>query len=401
MKKVIFLALFIFSVACVASMAEVSAEASAGDTATSFFLSIGDYFSVSPTDVAVVRQRGIPDEEIPAVFFLARQAKKAPLTITELRLKGQSWLEITKTYGFGPEIFYVPVEPNEEVGPPYGYAYGYYKDKPRREWNNMALEDSDIINLVNLKFMSEHFKYPPKDIMKMRHEEMKFYAINDEIVKQQLDKYVGDTIMAFWNAPQDVSDHAVKACLAALGCRDRLLELQKKWKAKGLVPIDARIGINTGDVIVGNIGSLSRLNYTCIGDSVNLASRLEGACKVYSVPMIISEHTWRMAKDHIAARRIDCVAVKGKTRGVGIYELISTKENCSQKTARFISDYEEAFNMYLERRWEDAINKFETLSQAYDEAGDPVSLLLIDRCRFYIVSPPPESWDGIFRLEQK
>ncbi|MFA6448995.1 MAG: hypothetical protein WCX65_06000 [bacterium] len=185
MKKVICLALLIFSVTCVAFTVAVRAEAPESDTGTGFFLSIGDHFSVSPTDITVVRKKGIPDEEIPVVFFLARQAKKAPLTITDLRLKGQTWLEITKTYGFGPEIFYVPVEPNEEVVAPYGYAYGFYKEKPRNEWNNMYLEDADIINLVNLKFLSENHKYPPKDIMKMRHEDMKFYAINDEIVKQQ------------------------------------------------------------------------------------------------------------------------------------------------------------------------------------------------------------------------
>lgn len=185
MKKIICLALFAISAMCLASPAVVNAEESASNAETSFFLAIGDYFTVLQSEITILRQEGIPDEEIPVVFFMAQQAKVAPTTIMKIRLKGKPWMEITTHYGFGTEIFYVPVEPNVEVSPLYDYAYGYYKNRPRKEWSDMNLRDPDIINLVNLKFLSENYKYPAYKIMEMRQDGMKFYEINDEIVKQQ------------------------------------------------------------------------------------------------------------------------------------------------------------------------------------------------------------------------
>ena len=178
MKILMILAALLLSFASGVSRADTEAG-------TSYFVSIGAYFAVPQTDITAIREQGIPDEGIPVVFFVAQQAKVAPATIMEMRLKGQTWSEITAHYGFGPEIFYVPVEPNIEVGFPYDHAYGYYKDKPRNEWSSMYLQDAEIINLVNLKFLSEHFKYPANSIMKMRQADKRFYTINDEIEKQK------------------------------------------------------------------------------------------------------------------------------------------------------------------------------------------------------------------------
>lgn len=186
MKKILFLTFLMLAASCLASRADVAAGVSVNNAGTSFFISIGDYFSATQNDVSAVRERGIPDEEIPVVFFLARKAEVAPATIMELRLRGESWQLITASYGYGAEIFYVPVEPNAEVAPPYGHAYGYYRDKPRKEWNRMSLQDSEIINLVNLKFLSEHFSYPADSIMQKRHADERFYTINDDIEKQRM-----------------------------------------------------------------------------------------------------------------------------------------------------------------------------------------------------------------------
>ncbi|MFA6448998.1 MAG: hypothetical protein WCX65_06015 [bacterium] len=185
MKKIILFTLLIFSVTCLAAKAAVNAGLSINSGGNSFYLSIGDYYSVPQSQVMVVKEQNIPDDEIPVVFYIARQAQVAPATIINLRLKGNSWLTISSRYGFGPEIFYVPINANVVVGPPYGHAYGFYKNKPKKDWKYIKLQDADIINLVNLKFMSEHYKYPPATIMKMRQHNKKFYAINADIEKQR------------------------------------------------------------------------------------------------------------------------------------------------------------------------------------------------------------------------
>lgn len=149
-----------------------------------FYLSVGDYYRVPEREVIVVRERRIPDEEIPVVFFLASRARVAPAAIIDLRLSGRSWMDITIRYGLSPEIFYVPVD-IAKIGPPYGKAYGYYKNKPKKEWKKMKFSDSDIVDLVNLRFISEHYKYPPEQVIKMRSEGKKFIVINDYVKKEK------------------------------------------------------------------------------------------------------------------------------------------------------------------------------------------------------------------------
>ncbi|MBI4685615.1 MAG: hypothetical protein HY755_10495 [Nitrospirae bacterium] len=149
-----------------------------------FHLAIGDYYRVPEREVLVVRERRIPDEEIPVVFFLASRARVAPSTIIDLRLSGRSWLDITLHYGLSPEIFYIPVD-IKKMGPPYGKAYGYYKNKPKKEWKKMKFSDGDVVDLVNLKFISEHYKYSPEKVIQMRGEGKKFVSINDTAYKEK------------------------------------------------------------------------------------------------------------------------------------------------------------------------------------------------------------------------
>jgi hypothetical protein len=143
-----------------------------------FHLAIGDFYRVPEADVIVVRERHIPDEELPVVFFVAQRARVAPSVIVDLRLGGQSWIDITHYYGLSAEIFYVETE--VVSGPPYGRALGYYKNKPRKEWKTIKLGDDDVVNLVNLKFISNHYGYSPSTVIKMRSEGKKFVAINKE-----------------------------------------------------------------------------------------------------------------------------------------------------------------------------------------------------------------------------
>jgi hypothetical protein len=161
-----------------------SAGGSLGDEALSgFSLTVGDYYRIPQWEVIVIRRRGIPPCEIPVVLFIAKRAHVAPEIITDFRLRDNTWLYTTFHFGLGPEIFYVPVGVVVR-DPLYGKAYGYYKHKPRKEWKTIALSDNDIINLVNLRMMSEHYGYPPEKIIKMRSEGREFVSIDGEIRKE-------------------------------------------------------------------------------------------------------------------------------------------------------------------------------------------------------------------------
>ncbi len=146
-----------------------------------FYLAVGDYFSVPQQQIIVVKENNIPDEEMPVVFFIAQQANVPVMTVVNLRLSGESWTSITLSLGLSPAIFYVPVTMTVVPGPPYGHAYGYYRHKPRKMWNKIVLDDDDVVNLVNLKFVSEHYGYPPEQVIRMRAKGKKFAAINGEM----------------------------------------------------------------------------------------------------------------------------------------------------------------------------------------------------------------------------
>jgi hypothetical protein len=149
-----------------------------------FHFSIGEHYRVPERDVGIARQRGIPEEELPVVFYLAAKAQVASGVILDLRLKGLSWIDVTLRYGLSPEIYYVPVKV-AKVGPPYCKAYGYYKKHPRQEWKKVVLHDDDVVNMVNLKFASDYYGYAPERVMQMRGEGQNFVAIHDHIKKEK------------------------------------------------------------------------------------------------------------------------------------------------------------------------------------------------------------------------
>jgi hypothetical protein len=149
-----------------------------------FYLAVGDYYRVPQREVIIIKERGFPPHEVPVVLSLAKRAHVEPEVIMDLRLSGYTWLDITLRFDLNPGIFYVPVGAMI-TGPPYGKAYGYYKKKPKKKWKTIVLSDDDVINLVNLKFMSEHYGCPPEKIIKMRSGGKEFVSINDEIRKER------------------------------------------------------------------------------------------------------------------------------------------------------------------------------------------------------------------------
>src|SRR4051812_14270954 len=214
-----------------------------------------------------------------------------------------------------------------------------------------------------------------------------------------VDKYVGDAIMAFWGAPIPNPTHPLAACTTALRNQQSLKELRGRWQAEGKPLLFARIGIHMGEVVVGNIGSPARLNYTVMGDAVNLASRLEGLNKYYGTEILISESVYQEIQAAVVARPLDYVSVKGKTRAVLIFELLGLKG----ETEKAIEDLSElsvqALARYHEQRWAEAIQLFEQVLQLRPE--DALARAMIVRCRTYQAKPPPPGWDGVHRMDTK
>lgn len=151
-----------------------------------FYLAIGDYYQVPPRQIVQIHERcRCTDEELPVIYFLAARARVEPGAIIDLRIGGMSWFEIALHYRLGPDIFFIPVTATR-IGPPYGKAYGYYrKYGSGGNWQKTKLSDSDVTALVNLRFMSEHYRMTPEKVMEMRNREKRFMVINDEIGKEK------------------------------------------------------------------------------------------------------------------------------------------------------------------------------------------------------------------------
>lgn len=215
-----------------------------------------------------------------------------------------------------------------------------------------------------------------------------------------IDKYIGDAIMAFWGAPLDDRDNAFHACSAALKMQRKLLALHTKWIHYGRPVVNQRIGINTGKAVVGNMGAEARLNYTAIGDAVNLASRLEGVNKEYGTRLLMSDNTYRQVHDRVLSREMDLVVVMGKTEPVRIYELIALADEVqTDATKKFLESYHNGLEAYKKRAWKSAIDQFQQALTI--RRDDIVSNLYIQRSMLFVDNPPPEDWNGVFVMTKK
>ncbi len=215
-----------------------------------------------------------------------------------------------------------------------------------------------------------------------------------------IDKYIGDAIMAFWGAPQKLPNAAYLTCRAALRCQKTLKILNNQWIIDKKPTMFTRMGIHTGTTVVGNLGSQYRMNYTIIGDSANLASRLEGINKLYGTQIIISETTYQQISEQFICRPLDIVAVKGKKIGIKIYELIAEKsEQISEETVQFCREFERGFEAYLKQDWNGALLIFEALEKEHPE--DLSVKLFIERCYAFQQHPVPIDWNGSIVLHEK
>jgi adenylate cyclase len=214
-----------------------------------------------------------------------------------------------------------------------------------------------------------------------------------------IDKFEGDAIIAFWGAPLQQEDHAERACLACVDMQKRLDELRVQWAQDGRPQLLVRIGVNTGPMVVGNMGSQSRMDYTIMGDSVNLAARLEGANKFYKNFTMISQFTYEQAKDAIDVRELDTIRVVGKNEPITVYEVLDRKDAVTGDRAKLIETFNKGLEIYKSRKFKEALEVFE--SGLSISPMDGPTLTYIDRCKQFIEDPPGDDWDGVYTHTQK
>lgn len=247
-------------------------------------------------------------------------------------------------------------------------------------------------------FTSISEKLTPQELVALLNEYLT--AMTNKVFQYNglLDKYIGDAIMAVFGAPLDQPDHARLACLTALEMIKELHSLQKKWEQEGRPYVNIGIGINSGDMVVGNMGSHMRFDYTVMGDMVNLGSRLEGTNKEYGTNIIISEFTYEAVKNDMCCRELDSVRVKGKVKPVKIYELLAEKKD-EANYRNLINTFNRAVELYRDGKWDDAIAAFQSALEI--RPGDFVSAMYVERCKNLKEHPPALPWDGVFVMTKK
>jgi adenylate cyclase len=214
-----------------------------------------------------------------------------------------------------------------------------------------------------------------------------------------LDKYIGDAIMAVFGSPETLENHALAACLAALDSQQRLAALNDRIEREHGVRLGMRIGINTGEVIVGNVGSEKKRNYTVLGDAVNLASRLEGANKEFETSILIGPRTAELLAGKIITRPVANLRVKGKKNAVRVHELIGEPGALDPAARDFVTLYSEGFTAYGERRFDDAVRAFDSALALRPD--DFLTTRYRDDARSLAASPPPPEWEPVLKLETK
>jgi adenylate cyclase len=212
-----------------------------------------------------------------------------------------------------------------------------------------------------------------------------------------VDKFIGDSLMALWGAPVAMADHAARACRAALEMRQEMQLLRQSWQARGLPRLAARVGLHSGSAIAGNVGSHERFNYTVLGDTVNLAARLEGVNKYYGTDILLSEDTYRQVADAFLVRELDQVQVKGRSQPVTVYELLDLASE--EGLPPWLQLFSQARRAYLQGQWLQASDLFKEVTRLQPQ--DLASQLYLQRCLDYLKEPPPPDWRGVVVLANK
>ncbi len=242
-------------------------------------------------------------------------------------------------------------------------------------------------------------KLKPEELVQFLNEYLS--RMSDIIMNNKgvIDKYIGDAIMAFWGAPIEEKEHARLACESCIEMKEKLKELNRELASKNLPQINIGMGVNTGEAVVGNLGSKEKFDYTVIGDNVNLASRLEGLNKMYGTSIIINESTYEKVKDLFLTREIDLARVKGKVKPVKIYELLDRKKSLKPSERDFLSKFDSGVQLYRKGKFAEAERLFKQAESL--NKSDSVSKIYIERCAELKKSKISSNWDGVFEHHEK
>ena len=291
-----------------------------------------------------------------------------------------------------PELIDQMYESGEEpsLGGEEGYHTAFFTDIQSFSSFSEKLTASDLVGLLN-QYLTD---------------------MTDVLLENKgtLDKYIGDAIVAFYGAPIEIDDHEMWACKTAIQMQDKLDILRKTWQEEGdrwpeiVHNMQNRIGISSGQMVTGNMGSESRMNYTMMGDNVNTAARLESSAKQYGIYIQIADSTYQAVKDRVVARDLDNVRVMGKEEPVKVWELISEKGLEPEKYKKILPAYHEALELYQNQEWAKAIEAFKASDDLEDMfAGRKTnpSRIYIPRCEHFLSNPPGNKWDGVWTLTSK
>ena len=306
--------------------------------------------------------------------------------------KDKRFLKNTFSTYISPELIDQMYEAKEQpsLGGEEGYHTAFFTDIQSFSAFSEKLSASDLVELLN-DYLTE----------------MTDILLDN---KGTLDKYIGDAIVAFYGAPAPVDDHEYWACLTAVKMQERLAELREKWQSDEnrwpeiVHNMQNRIGINTGKMVTGNMGSSMRMNYTMMGDTVNLAARLEASAKQYGVYIQVAEETYNACKEKFIWRDLDYVIVMGKTEPAQVFELVAEAGNMPNGYDKLIPAYDEAIKLYRNQEWEKAIEAFkssDSLEDMFPGRKTNPSRIYIPRCEHYRDNPPGDNWDGSWSLTKK
>jgi len=306
--------------------------------------------------------------------------------------KDKRFLKDTFSTYISPELIDQMFDAKEEpqLGGEEGYHTAFFTDIQSFSAFSEKLTATDLVELLN-DYLTE---------------------MTDTLLENKgtLDKYIGDAIVAFYGAPAPVDDHEYHACLTAVLMQERLSKMRDKWRDEGdrwpeiVHNMQNRIGINTGKMVTGNMGSTMRMNYTMMGDTVNLAARLESSAKQYGIYIQVANETYTACKDKFTWRDLDYVRVMGKTEPAQVYELIAVTGQETEQDKTILKAYHEALELYRNQDWDKAKDAFKAADELEDmfpgRKSNP-SRVYIPRCDHWKANPPGDDWDGVWTLTSK
>ncbi len=300
---------------------------------------------------------------------------------------------LKETFGtyISPEVLDKMYEEHQapQLGGVQGYHTAFFSDIQNFSSFSEALEPERMVSLMN-----------------------EYLTAMTEVILQNkgtLDKYIGDAIVAFYGAPVFVDSQEKKACETALQMQEKLEVLRKKWQSEDNWPsivlsMQHRIGLNSGEMVTGNMGSNIRMNYTMMGDTVNLAARLESSAKQYGIYNFVGHRIYEKAKDDYVFRFLDFTRVKGKNIPVKVYELVNRKNMIKKKTLDLVNEFEIGMDLYFQQKWDKALEQFkksEKMEDHFESRNTTPSAVFIKRCKLFKSNPPGEDWDGVWTMTSK